>query len=289
MVYFLMTGQTQSCYWYALTRFKMELDGELDEFYRDFPAKKRQADSHKNLKKSLGTPSPAYSYYKDLLVDFEVAQAKAFVSVFGGVPHGCFFHFTQCLERRLLKLPKLNKRKKMDTTNKTKKALKSFQALALIKQSKVKTTLQAFLDTGYMKKHEKIFRPFVTYFRKQWTGSLVLDRHGTRAKGKIPWNQYEYFATNGLRTTSSLENWHMLVNRAINIKNPTFEQLFENLQLEQALVNKFLYEQSLFIETSEFNKATREKYERIKKIALQKKVPKKDILKHLGRIATALL
>ena len=73
MVYFLMTGQTQSCYEHTLTRFKMELDEELDEFYRDFPAKKRQADSHKNLKKSLGTPSPAYPYYKDLLVDFEVA------------------------------------------------------------------------------------------------------------------------------------------------------------------------------------------------------------------------
>ena len=41
MVYFLMNGQTQSCYEHALTRFKMELDGELNEFYRDFPAKKR--------------------------------------------------------------------------------------------------------------------------------------------------------------------------------------------------------------------------------------------------------
>ena len=189
----------------------------------------------------------------------------------------------------MLKLPKLNKRKKTDTTNKTKNALKSFQALALIKWSKVNTTLQALLYTGYMKKHDKIFRPFVTYFRKQWTGSLVLDRYDSRAKGKTPWNQYEYFATNGLRTTLSLENWHMHMNCAINMKNPTFEQLFENLQLEQALVDKLLYEQSLFIESSEFNKATREKYERIKKIALQKKVPKKDILKHLGRLATALL
>ena len=73
MVYFFMTGQTQSCYMYALTRFKMELNGELNELYRDFPAKKRQVESHINFKKSLGTPSPTYPYYKDLLVDFEVA------------------------------------------------------------------------------------------------------------------------------------------------------------------------------------------------------------------------
>ena len=41
MVCFLMTGQTQSCYEHALTRFKMELHEKLNEFYRDFPAKKR--------------------------------------------------------------------------------------------------------------------------------------------------------------------------------------------------------------------------------------------------------
>ena len=51
----------------------MELDGELNEFYRDFPAKKRQADSHKKLKNSLWAPSPTYPYFKDFLVYFEEA------------------------------------------------------------------------------------------------------------------------------------------------------------------------------------------------------------------------
>ena len=110
LVYFLMMGSTQATYEDALTRFKAELDRVLPDHYKDFPKKKRLSSQPKAKTSSFQNPSSAQTYYKDLLVDFELAQAKAFVTVFGSIPHGYYILFSQCLERRLLNFPKLNKR-----------------------------------------------------------------------------------------------------------------------------------------------------------------------------------
>ena len=161
LVYFLMTGSTQATYEDALTRFKAEVDKLLPKHFEDFLKKKKLSRKPRIQTKSLQNPSSAQPYYKDLLVDFELSQKKAFVSVFGGIPHGCYLHFAQCLEGRLLKFPKLNKRVKRDATNKTNQAFKSSQVLALITKATVNNTLEAFLSTSYMEKHKSIFRLFV--------------------------------------------------------------------------------------------------------------------------------
>lgn len=275
MAYFIMTGATQAAYEDALIRFKAELDRLLPAHYANFPKKQKQSQVPKE-KTMLSHPSASRPYYEDLLVDFELAQAKAFMSVFGGAPHGCYFHFVQCLERRLLKMPKLNNRVKTDATLKTKQAFKSFQALALIKKEKVNETLDAFLQTSYMRKHELIFRPFVEYFKRQWTGSLMKERHGRKIKGKITWSQEEYFKTDALRTTSSLEGWHKHMNSRINFTNPTFEHLIENLQVEQGRVEKLLFEHAMHDETEETNKRALKKYTKVKKVAMEPTPPLED-------------
>ena len=89
MAYFLMTGSTQVTYEDILIRFKAELDQMLPIHYREFPYKKRRALKQKDKAKLITAPSHAQPYYQDLLVDFEVAQAKAFTVVFSGAPHGC--------------------------------------------------------------------------------------------------------------------------------------------------------------------------------------------------------
>ena len=64
--------------------------------YLDYPEAKRTEKRKGNKKFSV--VSTAYPYYKDLLVNFELAQVKAFIEVFGVVPHGYCFHFIQCQE-----------------------------------------------------------------------------------------------------------------------------------------------------------------------------------------------
>ena len=63
-----------------------------------------------------------------------------------------------------------------------------------------------------------------------------------KVKGRISWNQYEYFATDALRTTSTIEGWHRHFNKK-NFTNPTLEHLFENFQLEKLRFDKILFDQ----------------------------------------------
>ena len=56
---------------------------------------------------------------------------------------------------------KIYKQHKEDATRKTKKTIKTFHALALIRREKVCPFLEAFLDTTYMKNNRAIFEPFI--------------------------------------------------------------------------------------------------------------------------------
>ena len=49
-----------------------------------------------------------------------MSQANAFIEVFEGVPHGCFFHYCQCLNKKLKYCPYLYNEYKRDATLKFK-------------------------------------------------------------------------------------------------------------------------------------------------------------------------
>ena len=157
----------------------------VTNYYREFLQKKRRALKQKDKAKLITAPVTPSPITRTCQLILRLPRPRPLLFFFGGVPHSYYFHFTQCLERRLLKFPKLNKRVRTNATLKTKQAFKSFQALALIPKERVNNTLDAFLATSYMQEHELIFRPFVQYFKRQWTEELKLERHGRKVKGKI--------------------------------------------------------------------------------------------------------
>ena len=67
-----------------------------------------------------------------MLVDFEVAQASAFFSIFEITAFGCFFHYRQCLERKLFIIEKkLLDFISSDSTGEARITFNYFSALAL--------------------------------------------------------------------------------------------------------------------------------------------------------------
>ena len=88
-----------------------------------------------------------------------------------------------------------------------------------------------------------------------------------KIKGKISWNQEEYFKKDALRTTSTLESWHRQFNKKVNFTNPTLEHLFSNLQLEQCRVEKVSFSNDMGDNTSLINQASLKRYVRVKEIA----------------------
>ena len=101
----------------------------------------------------LRTPSAALPYFKDLLVDFEVAQAKAFINIFNGALHGCFFHFRQALQRKLNFFKKLSSKLRKDSTEELKINFNKFSALAFIRDKYVSVTYYKFLKNPFMVEH----------------------------------------------------------------------------------------------------------------------------------------
>ncbi|KAJ9061564.1 hypothetical protein DSO57_1019342 [Entomophthora muscae] len=74
------------------------------------------------------------SYYKFLMVDFELAQASIFIKVFNRRPQGCFFPYCQALCKSLKKNPALDKLVFKDGTKEAKNIFKCFAALAMIRK-----------------------------------------------------------------------------------------------------------------------------------------------------------
>ena len=82
-----MTHFKQNEYAKALTRLKANLDELLPGHDLYYPKSKRP--EKRKVNKKVSVVSTAYPYYKDLFVDSKLAQSKAFIEVFGGLPHGC--------------------------------------------------------------------------------------------------------------------------------------------------------------------------------------------------------
>ena len=113
LVFCFLPNKKGTTYTRALLILKEKLD-------RLLPTQEHPPKETRGRKKKAPEPSqeeeattatihiPPQPYHTNLVVDFEQAQAKAFMEVFGSHPMGCFFHYRQCLYRNLQKYKELN-------------------------------------------------------------------------------------------------------------------------------------------------------------------------------------
>ena len=82
-----------------------------------------------------------------------------------------------------------------------------FVSLSLIPKQSVNKCFDTLVESDYVLEHNDMFESFIDYFRKQFIGEKVAQRHRTHEM-KIYFNHHTSVKKDGLKTTSSLESSH---------------------------------------------------------------------------------
>lgn len=145
-----------------------------------------------------------------IMTDFEHSSLIAFKNIFPNIKQsGCFFHFTQCLWRKIQKIPGLAEKYISDPNFSL--HIRMLPALAYVPKSYVVTAFEELLNSQFYIDNDDLLKPLIEYFEDNWIGRLVGRRQMTRRTPTFPlelWNCYD-LAKKGLpRTNNNIEGWH---------------------------------------------------------------------------------
>lgn len=186
----------------------------------------RMLEALKNLRPSLNP--------KSIMTDFERAAKNAFRKVFPNAEQaGCFFHFGQCLWRKLQGSSNLQQQYKSDPDFQLK--IKMFSALAFVPPPDVQDTFDIIVNDPFYSSSQSI-EEFVDYFEDTWIGRR---RRGGRRRVPMfetnEWNCYQRVLEDVSKTNNSVEGWHRAFSVMLGADHPTIWRLIEALQKEQSL------------------------------------------------------
>jgi len=198
LVYILMTDRTKETY---------------SEIFKFLKTKKP------NLKPSM------------LMVDFENAFISTFKEEFPtAVIRGCFFHFTQCVWR---KIQNSGLQIKYGQDSEFALQVRLLCSLSFIPPNKVIEAFDELIESEYYIQNEELLESIIMYFEDTWIGRL--GRRGRRgAHFNIDlWNCYQSVIDNKPRTNNAVEGWHHAFNGSLGAHHPPIWKFIKCLQLEQ--------------------------------------------------------
>ncbi|KAJ9079978.1 hypothetical protein DSO57_1029874 [Entomophthora muscae] len=108
---------------------------------------------------------------KVIIVDFMLAQSRAFEATFNGEVQG----FSSILGRPS---SKISRDRRSFLTRKCQFAITQFAALAFVRLENIGIGFEALLEDACIKKHSTIFKGYLNYFKKQWVAKKVTARRG---------------------------------------------------------------------------------------------------------------
>lgn len=150
-----------------------------------------------------------------IIIDFESAMRTALLKTIPGIKvFGCWFHFCQCLRRKMASLPILFREYRSDA--KVQEIFRQFQCLALLPPEMIEPIFLR-LSRDALKTSEN-FAVFIDYFDKEWI-KRVKPQH------------FSVFLR-GTRTTSGAESFNCKVNKAFKT-HANFFHFCECLQIEE--------------------------------------------------------
>jgi hypothetical protein len=170
------------------------------------------------------------------MTDFEPALFGAFAEIYEGIrSRGCFFHFGQCLWRKIQQNPDLQKKYTDDKDPDFSLKLRQLMALAFVPEADVIDKFEELMASPFFIENEDLLRPFTDYFEDTWIGRL--SRRGRRPPefSLALWNQYLGTLEDLPKTNNSVEGWHNSFSSLLSANHPTIWKFIDALKKEQSL------------------------------------------------------
>lgn len=162
--------------------------------------------------------------------DYEKAAINSIQTCFPNTTmFGCFFHFGQCLWRKVQSLG-------LQTWyNNPSNALiiKSIQALSFVPIAEVRDCFNEYVS-HLDSETDEVLSEFLVYFETTWIGILQNGRMRRPTYDPKLWNVRERLLDGIPRTTNSIEGWHRGFEQRMTVKHPNIGRLVSKLRSEQA-------------------------------------------------------
>ena len=179
-----------------------------------------------------------------IMSDFEQASITSFRAQFPNtVQRGCFFHFSQCIWRKIQDTPELLQKYTEDSEFCL--GMKQFPALAFVPLADADKVYEDLLDSPFVTANEELLVSFLRYFERTWVGDL--DRRGHRRNPSFAlgnWNCYDSVMNELAKTNNAVEGFHRGFSSILGGANPTVFKLVASLMQQQAITQTKL-EQAL--------------------------------------------
>lgn len=151
------------------------------------------------------------------IIDFEAAMRSALLKLIPAANViGCWFHFCQCLRRKMASLNKLYDAIRNDTSGAMRDMFRRFQCLALLPAEQIEPVFMNLSEDAL--KLSENFAEFIDYFHKEWINRVTPKHFSVYLRDT--------------RTTSGAESFNAKVNKAFKTHG-NFYHFVEKLQLEE--------------------------------------------------------
>ena len=164
-----------------------------------------------------------------ILTDFEIGMINAISSEFPSCTnYGCFFHFCQCLYRKLCEF---GLKSHYDTDAQFALNIRMLSALAFLPPNRVVEGFNMLIDSEIIP-HEA--ENVLDYFEDTWIGRP--DRRGRRRGPKFNidiWSCYDRVEKDLPKTNNSVEGWHRGFMQQVSSHHPSIWKFLSALKREQ--------------------------------------------------------
>lgn len=183
---------------------------------------------------------------ESVMTDLELAAINAMQKTFTDVKvRLCFFHFTQCIYRKVVSYEMKNM---YDNDEDFAKKVKSLMALAFMPVEDVDKGYDLLVKEFFASNSiDERMQEFLSSFETEFIGRICRGDRRLEARFKKSWwNMHDAVNANLPRTNNNIEGWHRGFNELIKRKHPSIWECIDALKKEQSrneLVLEQLYAQ----------------------------------------------